>query len=67
MPKKKGEKIIMNIKKSIMKTMCAALACATIMSNALAAYAIDAIVTETPMDSGGGDGLQMRAVWKRLK
>ncbi len=44
----------MNIKKSIMKTMCAALACATIMSNALAAYAIDAIVTETPMDSGGG-------------
>ena len=37
-----------------MKTMCAALACTTIMGNMFAAFATDAIVTEDPLDSDGG-------------
>lgn len=46
----------MNIKKNVMKTMCAALACTTIMGNMFAAFATDAIVTEAPLDSDGGGG-----------
>lgn len=44
----------MNIKKNVMKTMCAALAYTTIMGNMFAAFATDAIVTEAPLDSDGG-------------
>ncbi len=40
----------MNIKKNIMKTMCAALACTTVLSSMLAAYAANTTVYETPMD-----------------
>lgn len=40
----------MNIKKNVMKTMCAALACTTIMSNLISVYAAEAIITESPMD-----------------
>lgn len=46
----------MNIKKNVMKTMCAALAYTTIMGNMFAAFATDAIVTEAPLDSDGGGG-----------
>ncbi len=44
----------MNIKKCSLKTMCAALACTTLLSSMLAAYATDAIITETPMDETSG-------------
>lgn len=44
----------MNIKKCSLKTMCAALACTTFLSSILAAYATDAIITETPMDETSG-------------
>lgn len=58
----------MNIKKNVMKTMCAALAYTTIMGNMFAAFATDAIVTEAPLDSdGGGTGQQMKEALKRLK
>lgn len=40
----------MNIKKYSFKTMCAALACTTVLSSMLAAYATDVIINETPMD-----------------
>lgn len=40
----------MNIKKYSLKTMCAALACTTVLSSTLAAYATDVIINETPMD-----------------
>ncbi len=40
----------MNIKKYSLKTMCAALACTTVLSSMLAAYATDVIINETPMD-----------------
>lgn len=40
----------MNIKKYSLKTMCAALACTTILSSMLAAYATNTTVYETPMD-----------------
>lgn len=40
----------MNIKKYSLKTMCAALACSTVLSSTLAAYATDVIINETPMD-----------------
>ena len=40
----------MNIKKYSLKTMCAALACTTIVSSMFAAYATDVIINETPMD-----------------
>lgn len=40
----------MNIKKYSLKTMCAALACTTVLSSMLAAYATDTTVYETPMD-----------------
>ena len=46
----------MNIKKNIMKTMCAALACTTIMSNMLSVYAAEAIITESSMDEPVGSG-----------
>lgn len=59
----------MNIKKNVMKTMCAALAYTTIMGNMFAAFATDAIVTEAPLDSDGGGktGQQMKEALKRLK
>ena len=44
----------MNIKKNVMKTMCAVLACTTIMSSMLAAYATEEIVSEPPISDGGG-------------
>ena len=44
----------MNIKKNVMKTMCAVLACTTIMSSMLAAYATEDIVSEPPISDGGG-------------
>ena len=37
-----------------MKTMCAVLACTTIMSSMLAAYATEEIVSEPPISDGGG-------------
>ena len=40
----------MNIKKYSLKTMCAALACTTVLSSMLAAYATNTTVYETPMD-----------------
>ena len=40
----------MNIKKYSLKAMCAALACTTVLSSMLAAYATDVIINETPMD-----------------
>lgn len=40
----------MNIKKHSLKTMCAALACTTVLSSMLAAYATNTTVYETPMD-----------------
>lgn len=40
----------MNIKKYSLKTMCSALACTTVLSSMLAAYATDVIINETPMD-----------------
>lgn len=40
----------MNIKKYRLKTMCAALACTTVLSSTLAAYATDVIINETSMD-----------------
>jgi len=40
----------MNIKKCSLKTMCAALACTTVLSSMLAAYATNTTVYETPMD-----------------
>lgn len=40
----------MNIRKYSLKTMCAALACTTVLSSTLAAYATDVIINETPMD-----------------
>ena len=40
----------MNIKKYSLKIMCAALACTTVLSSTLAAYATDVIINETPMD-----------------
>lgn len=40
----------MNLKKYSLKTMCAALACTTVVSSMLAAYATDVIINETPMD-----------------
>lgn len=50
---KKGENF-MNIKKYRLKTMCVALACTTILSSTLAAYATDVIINETPMDDSAG-------------
>ena len=44
----------MNIKKYSLKTMCAALACTTVLSSMLAAYATDVIINETPMDDSAG-------------
>ncbi len=46
----------MNIKKCSLKTMCAALACTTLLSSMLASYATDVIITETPMDETSGTG-----------
>lgn len=46
----------MNIKKNIMKTMCAALACTTIISNLIPVYATETIITESPMDESVGSG-----------
>lgn len=40
----------MNIKNYSLKAMCAALACTTVLSSMLAAYATDVIINETPMD-----------------
>ena len=40
----------MNIKKYSLKTMCAALACTTILSSMLTVYATNTTVYETPMD-----------------
>lgn len=40
----------MNIKNYSLKTMCAALACTTVLSSMLAAYATNTTVYETPMD-----------------
>lgn len=48
----------MNIKKYSLKTMCAALACTTVLSSTLAAYATDVIINETPMD----DSAEINAV-----
>lgn len=50
----------MNIKKNVMKTMCAALVYTTIMGNMFAAFATDAIVTEAPLGSDGGGKLDCR-------
>lgn len=44
----------MNIKKCSLKTMCAALACTTVLSSMLAAYATNTTVYETPMDDSVG-------------
>lgn len=44
----------MNIKKNIMKTMCAALSWTAIMGSIMTAYATGTIINETPMDSDGG-------------
>lgn len=44
----------MNIKKCSLKTMCAALACTTVLSSMLAAYATNTTVYETPMDDSAG-------------
>ena len=46
----------MNIKKCSIKAMCAALACTMFASVLLPAFAIEAIVTETPMDENVGGG-----------
>lgn len=43
----------MNIKKHSLKAICAALVCTTLASSMLAAFATDAIITETPMDDSG--------------
>lgn len=40
----------MNIKIYSLKAICAALACTTVLSSMLAAYATDVIINETPMD-----------------
>ena len=48
----------MNIKKYSLKTMCAALACTTVLSSMLAAYATDVIINETPMD----DSVEINAI-----
>ncbi len=57
----------MNIKKNIMKTMCAALVCTTIMSNLIPVYATETIVTETPMDESIGSGSDWTADEGRLE
>lgn len=44
----------MNIKKCSLKTMCAALACTTVLGSMLAAYATNTTVYETPMDDSVG-------------
>lgn len=44
----------MNIKKCSLKTMCVALACTTVLSSMLAAYATNTTVYETPMDDSLG-------------
>ena len=44
----------MNIKKCSLKTMCAALACTTVLSSMLAAYATNTTVYESPMDDSTG-------------
>lgn len=46
----------MNIKKCSLKTMCAALACTTVLSSMLAAYATNTVY-ETPMDDSEGTEL----------
>lgn len=46
----------MNIKKYSLKTMCAALACTTVLSSMLAAYATNTTVYETSMDDSAGTG-----------
>lgn len=52
----------MNIKKCSLKTMCAALACTTVLSSMLAAYATNITVYETPMDdSVGTDSIETLA------
>lgn len=44
----------MKIKKNIIKAMCAALVCTTIMNNLISVYATETIITESPMDESSG-------------
>lgn len=46
----------MKIKKNIIKAMCAALVCTTIMNNLISVYATETIITESPMDESSGTG-----------
>lgn len=48
----------MNIKNYSLKAMCAALACTTVLSSMLAAYATNTTVYETPMD----DSVEINAI-----